>query len=524
MEPSFFATPVAKAVFWTLVHSLWIGLIAAALAGLVVLLTKRAASSLRYRWLCGLLASFTLTMGIILCLEMRTAAVHYAVVIPLNGDAAVAAASGAPSAFRLDRFTDLLDQSSGWGFMLWLLCFLFKSIQLVRELFYIRRVCRQRVLQPGDEWTNRVRDLALQLGIKRTIVLLESALVKVPVTVGYIKPFILLPLGMICGLPPEQVDSILWHELAHIVRRDYVVGILQSIVEALFFFNPAVRWLSALIREERESCCDDIALAHVPQKRNYLEALMAFHGAEDTQASLSMGLSLRNHQLMNRLRRMVHQENQKLNGMEKIALLTGIFLLSAFTFLRPGHGDHADLPLGDSTLHFTRILFNKTDADRANREMWARDDRGNRYHLRVVDGRLVEMEINDAAVREPGTHLYVLRQVDAELDRKARHIGGSPQPLIASGKRRRPPLDISDDRHRVLGVIDDLVKERVVPDANAVVWFGLSSNELIVNGIKQSDALHQRLKDTYGIRERYGLYYGPVKMVGTGVFLEKGDL
>src|SRR6185503_11156641 len=74
---------------------------------------------------------------------------------------------------------------------------------------------------------------------------------------------------------------------------------------------------------------------------------------------------------------------------------------------------------------------------------------------------------------------------------------------------------------RAQNVIADLVKEKVVPNAAAVEWFGLSDTELIVNGQKQPDALQQQLKTNYGIHENYGLYYGPVKMTGTGVFIDK---
>ena len=106
--------------------------------------------------------------------------------------------------------------------------------------------------------------------------LLESAIVKVPVVIGLLKPVILLPLGLLSNLPPDQVEAVLLHELAHIRRKDYLVNLLQSFAEVVFFFNPALLWISSLMREERENCCDDVAISHIKNKKQFIHALVAF--------------------------------------------------------------------------------------------------------------------------------------------------------------------------------------------------------------------------------------------------------
>jgi bla regulator protein BlaR1 len=78
--------------------------------------------------------------------------------------------------------------------------------------------------------------------------------------IGNLKPVILMPIGLLTALTTEEVEAILMHELAHIKRRDYLVNLLQSLMEIVFFFNPAVLWISQLIKAERENCCDDLAL------------------------------------------------------------------------------------------------------------------------------------------------------------------------------------------------------------------------------------------------------------------------
>jgi len=91
--------------------------------------------------------------------------------------------------------------------------------------------------------------------------LLVSALVQVPTVVGWLRPVVLLPVGAIGGLPPEYLEALLLHELAHIRRHDYLVNILQGVAEALLFYHPAVWWVSGQIRAERELCCDDVAVS-----------------------------------------------------------------------------------------------------------------------------------------------------------------------------------------------------------------------------------------------------------------------
>ena len=90
--------------------------------------------------------------------------------------------------------------------------------------------------------------------------LLVSSLVQAPVVVGWLRPAVLVPVGALAGLPADQVEALLLHELAHIRRHDYLVNLLQGVVEAILFYHPAVWWISGHIRVERELCCDDMAV------------------------------------------------------------------------------------------------------------------------------------------------------------------------------------------------------------------------------------------------------------------------
>ncbi|UCE04217.1 MAG: M56 family metallopeptidase [Candidatus Latescibacterota bacterium] len=102
--------------------------------------------------------------------------------------------------------------------------------------------------------------LASRLGVRRAIRVLESTVAEVPTVVGWLRPVVLFPAGAIAGLPPQHLEALLAHELAHVRRHDYLVNLLQTLVETLLFYHPAVWWVSSRIRHEREHCADDLAV------------------------------------------------------------------------------------------------------------------------------------------------------------------------------------------------------------------------------------------------------------------------
>ncbi len=110
------------------------------------------------------------------------------------------------------------------------------------------------------------------MALDRVVRVFESSAVAVPVMVGWIKPVVLLPAAALSGLTPTQVEALIAHELAHVRRHDYIVNLLQSVVETLLFYHPAVWWVSARVRAEREHCCDDLAVG-VCDRLVYVTAL-----------------------------------------------------------------------------------------------------------------------------------------------------------------------------------------------------------------------------------------------------------
>jgi hypothetical protein len=116
--------------------------------------------------------------------------------------------------------------------------------------------------------------IASRLSIARPVRLLESTLVTVPTAIGAFRPVILFPATAFLGLPARGLEALIAHELAHVRRHDYLVNLLQTVAETLLFYHPAVWWVSARVRAEREECCDDLAIAATGDPRTYARALI----------------------------------------------------------------------------------------------------------------------------------------------------------------------------------------------------------------------------------------------------------
>jgi TonB family protein len=134
-----------------------------------------------------------------------------------------------------------------------------------------------------------VGDLRKRMKLARPVRVLVSAVADCPSVVGWIRPVVLLPAATVLGLTPQQLEAVLAHELAHILRYDDLVNMLQTAVETLLFYHPAVWWASARIRQERELCCDDLAVDTCGDALCYARALTRLERLRVTTPTLAMG-------------------------------------------------------------------------------------------------------------------------------------------------------------------------------------------------------------------------------------------
>jgi beta-lactamase regulating signal transducer with metallopeptidase domain len=190
-----------------------------------------------------------------------------------------------------------------WLALVWVLGVALFSARLIGGWRVATRMRRVAVAPAPAEWRQALDGLMARMKVSAPVRLLASSLAPAPMVLGWLRPVILAPVGMLTGLPAEQVRALLAHELAHILRRDYLVNILQSVVEAALFYHPAVWWISERIRVEREACCDDMAVEATGDPVVYASALADLDSRR--RARLRLATAANGGSLVSRIRRLL---------------------------------------------------------------------------------------------------------------------------------------------------------------------------------------------------------------------------
>jgi beta-lactamase regulating signal transducer with metallopeptidase domain len=175
-----------------------------------------------------------------------------------------------------------------WLTLVWLAGVMLLSMRTLGGLVLARRMKLHGARPVSGLWRERASEIARKLSVSGPVKVLESSLVSVPTAVGWLRPAILLPASAFTGLTPQELEAVLAHELAHVRRNDYLVNVLQTGVETLLFYHPAVWWVSRQIRAEREHVCDDMAVRLTGDAMTYARALTRIERLRTTAPRLAM--------------------------------------------------------------------------------------------------------------------------------------------------------------------------------------------------------------------------------------------
>jgi beta-lactamase regulating signal transducer with metallopeptidase domain len=294
---------------WALVHFLWQGALIALLLGGVNLLLRKAGAGLRYAVACASMLTM-LAAGVGTCLWLvfhgqafgSTPVEALASVLPatLAGVAMASRAIPSQSAFRMEQW---LDGHLAWLVCVWAAGVVMLSLRTAGGWIFAQTLKRHGTRPAETAWQQVLGRLANRLGVARRIALFDSTVARVPTVIGWLRPVILLPVSALAGLTPQMMEAILAHELAHIRRHDYLVNMLQTAIETLLFYHPAVWWVGKKIRQERENCCDDLAVAACGDPLTYARALTELEQIRGVPLDLAMAAT--GGSLLARIRRLV---------------------------------------------------------------------------------------------------------------------------------------------------------------------------------------------------------------------------
>jgi len=302
--------PAVQAVGWALLHFIWQGALLAAVLVLANTLTRLP----RVRYAIACIVMLLMPVVFVATILRND---HPAAQYPLEPgyETAIAntpvatdpgrAAIAAPIASAAKHPNELA-LVPGSIVCVWLIGVLAFSLYTTVGWMRLRQLTRSGAEPVNQAWLETLADLMRRLRISRPVRLYISAVAEVPAVIGWIRPYIVLPVSAVTGLNESQLRAVLAHELAHIRRYDYLVNLLQNAAETLFFYHPAVWWVSRRIRHEREHCCDDLAVELSGDVMVYANALAQL---EELRGSIpEPALAATGGDLLARIRRLTGQD------------------------------------------------------------------------------------------------------------------------------------------------------------------------------------------------------------------------
>jgi beta-lactamase regulating signal transducer with metallopeptidase domain len=326
-------SPFLQALGYAIANSLW----QVALLWLVVVLLGliNFSAATRYRIALtaqlGAFAWFLITFKVYF--QQCTAAVQALDSLNItNENAWVVTPEGTSFRSVLLAWTIKIEQLLPFLSIAYLFLLVFLAVKWMRTYRKAQSI-RMTGLQKIDvEWRLFVQKVATQLNIKPKVQIFLSSVVNSPLTIGYLKPVILIPVASITHLTPQQLEALILHELAHIKRADYFINLLQSIIEITLFFNPFTQLLSRQIRNERENSCDDWVLQFQYNPTMYAEALLRI---AHLQVAPAFAMQARGNkgELLPRVKRMLNQQEKNFDykrHLVALLIMTGVLSMTAW--------------------------------------------------------------------------------------------------------------------------------------------------------------------------------------------------
>lgn len=347
MLENIFSQELVQRLGWTLVHFLWQGAAVAILLAVALRLLRKASADARYCLACAALGLIVLlpivtlrmvdvsVLGVDLeKMELAGVVVSETTAMPVVEIESIEDTAplrsrlsyGAAEISLRERFVGAVEPMLPYVVVGWFVGVFGLSVWHLGGWCQLQKLRRKSLKSVIVSLQKRLKELARRLGISRIVSIAESGLVHTPTVIGWLRPVILLPGSALTGLTTGQLEAILAHELAHIKRCDYLVNILQTVVEILGFYHPGLWWVSAKIRAERENCCDDLAVSISRDRLTYARALTSM--AEIRPGNLAIAAT--GGSLLERIRRLVgkdHSEKERAGWLPSVVAIVLVLAL-----------------------------------------------------------------------------------------------------------------------------------------------------------------------------------------------------
>lgn len=332
---------MVSALSWTLLHSLWQGLLVYMLLRAVLAAIPGNYASARYTTSVSALA--VLTGAFIATFAYQYNAGLPTVQYTIAGITTAGQHTTATTAIPVTNEVNFVQTLSLWFnthtqliVNIYLAGMLLLLFRIAYNLVTLKNLKYMGTTLPDTTWQQMLAKCQDSSGINNRVQLFFSTRITVPMVMGSLKPVILVPVALANQLSTREAEAILLHELAHIRRNDYLVNMIQLFIETLLFYNPFVWLISSAIRTEREHCCDDMVVNATTERLPYAKALATLETFRQQPVVPSLAATGNNNQLLNRIKRIMEMNNRNVNyGQLTAVLLTIVLLVGATIFWVP---------------------------------------------------------------------------------------------------------------------------------------------------------------------------------------------
>ncbi len=495
-----YINPAYYAIAWTVIHAIW-------QVALVVLLTagsqaaiKNMTSTMRYAiWvsslaliLGGSVATFMYYYNLDPSLLLLDDASQISVAAASETDLKTTlTVSGAQDPFTMGAVVSYVNEHILFIVMLWLVGMVIALIRLLGNIGYVEYLKSKFNFPVDPYWEELLQSLKTKMGIGKNVQLLESALVMSPMVIGHLKPVIFFPMGAINRLSAQEVEAILAHELAHIMRNDYIINLLVSCIESLYYFHPAMWWLTAQIRAEREHCCDDLAIRATGQPIQYAQSLVAVQEMTMMAPRLAMQFAgkEKKSRFFLRVNRLIRPNSVSMSIREKsmAAIVTAFMVLVVAMASKPVDNAAHCLPVsspgnenylkydGEYGLDSLALDFAINDG------VYHYNDHYYHAEMEVVNRKVVSLILNGLKISGSDVNRFgnLIRDI-----------------LLAEQQTGHKEKVVSEPSHFYDVFANQLIKDELLPNSNInKVMFNQTA--LVINGKAQDKEVWQRYINLY---------------------------
>ena len=189
-----------------------------------------------------------------------------------------------------------------WIFSIYIFIIFYKLIKAIYTWYHFKQQYKCGLQKPGIDLKLFTGLKAHQFGIKRKVKLWLSNSINTPVTFGFFKPVILLPVALLNNISTQQAETLILHELTHIRTNDYLLNWFLLFADTVFFYNPFISSLCNKIRMEREKNCDISVMAFEYSPALYAETLLQAERIKQLVPDFQLAAVNRKKQLLQRIR------------------------------------------------------------------------------------------------------------------------------------------------------------------------------------------------------------------------------